>query len=133
MRDFICSQHILNFCVCDDEGAYAANCFYAFDDKELALIIKSSAKSKHISLAQKNPKIAITIAVDTKKLFLIRGIQAKAIIEDSKDSQIEIYYQSYPFARFIDGEFYTLKIYWAKYTDNSFLGKKKLEFYRKVD
>lgn len=128
VKDFIFSQHILSLSVCDKDGVYSASCFYVFDEKSLSLVIKSNPKSKHILLAQENPKIAVTIAVNTRKIYLIKGIQAKASFEKANDQQKNIYYQEYPFARLVNGENYSLRICWLKYTDNSFLSKRKLEY-----
>lgn len=130
IKDFIASEHLLSLSVCDDEGVYSASCFYAFDIKNLALIIKSDRDSKHIVFGLKNPSVAIAIASHTKTLSHIKGIQAKALFLCANANQREIYYKNYPFAKVIQGECYALEIVWAKYTDNALLLKDKMIYQR---
>lgn len=125
---FIQNNHLLSFSVIDNDEVYCASCYYAFDINNISLIIKSNIESKHIQLAKMNPKIAITIAKDSKKLLLIKGVQIKAIFCESNNYEKNLYYLRFPFAKLGDGEIYTLKIFWAKYTDNKLLINKKLIF-----
>ena len=125
---FLEKNHLLSFGVIDDDCVYSASCYYAFDKKDLSLLIKSDEKSRHIQLAMKNPKISITIAKDSKKLLLLKGLQIKAIFAKSNNDEKEIYYLRFPFAKFRAGEIYTLKILWAKYTDNSLFKSNKIIF-----
>ena len=125
---FLQNNQLLSFGVIDDDGVYSASCYYAFDEKNISLLIKSDPESKHIKLADKNPKIAITIARDSKKLLLIKGVQIKAIFAKSNNDEKEIYYSRFPFAKLGTGEIYTLKILWLKYTDNKLLVSNKIIF-----
>ncbi len=127
---FIQNNHLLSFSVIDDNDVYCANCYYAFDEININLIIKSNEESKHIKLAKINPNIAATIAKDSKKLLLIKGLQIKAVFLESNKYEQEIYYSRFPFAKLGDGKIYTLKILWAKYTDNKLLTNKKIIFSR---
>ncbi|RDU58154.1 hypothetical protein [Helicobacter sp. MIT 99-5507] len=128
---FLQNNQLLSFSVIDDDWVYSASCYYAFDEKNLSLLIKSDPESKHIKLANKNPKIAITIAKDSKRLLLLKGVQIKANFTKSNNNEKEIYYLRFPFAKLGAGEIYTLKILWAKYTDNKLLISNKIIFNRK--
>lgn len=128
---FIQSNHLLNFSVIDDDEVYCASCYYAFDKINISLIIKSNTESKHIQLAKINPNIAIGIAKDSKNLSFIKGVQIKAIFDKSNKNEQEIYYSRFPFARLGIGDIYTLKILWAKYTDNKLLLQNKITYHRK--
>lgn len=127
---FIQNNHLLSFSVVDHNEVYCASCYYAFDKINISLIIKSSAESKHIQLAKINPNIAITIAKDSKKLLYIKGVQIKAFFTESNKDEQEIYHSKFPFAKLGNGKIYTLKILWAKYTDNQLLISNKITFTR---
>ncbi|MCI2235569.1 hypothetical protein MKD52_01795 [Helicobacter sp. CaF467b] len=124
---FIAKNHLLTLSVRDeDKGVYIANCYYALDKKDCCLLIKSALDSKHIKLAIQNPHLAVSIAKDSKKLILIKGVQIKALFKQAINEQKSLYYSQFPFARFASGEIFALEILWAKYTDNGLLISEKL-------
>lgn len=129
--NFIAKNHLLTFSVRDeDEGVYIANCYYALDEKDYCLLIKSALDSKHIKLATQNPHIGISIAKDSKKLILIKGVQIKALFKQATNEQKSLYYSQFPFAKLASGEIFALELFWIKYTDNGLLLSEKL-FYQK--
>ncbi len=130
MRDFLDSRHLLSMGVMDEDGVYMANCFYAFDEEELALIIKSNQDTRHIQLASINPSIGVSVALDTKNLSKIKGLQIKAQMAKATLREENIYYQKYPFARWIKGDVFALRILWAKYTNNTALSRTKIQYHR---
>ncbi len=125
---FIAREHIMHIAIRDNDGVYNASCFYAFDSKNLALIFKSNPTSHHIILAQHSPYVGISIARNVRIVRKIQGLQAKGFFSQAKDEQKQWYYKTYPFGRAIDGQIYALEILWCKYTDNSLLISKKLEY-----
>ena len=126
--NYIKSQKLLSWAMIDETGVYTASAFYAFDEKNLNFIIASHENSKHIKLATQNKSIAVNIAKESK-IPLLKGIQAKAFFKEASLEQIEIYYSKFNFARFDkSAKIYALEIFWAKFTDNSLLLGKKLEF-----
>lgn len=125
---FIIREHIMHIAIREDEGVYNASCFYAFDRKNLALIFKSDPASHHIMLAKDWPYVGISIAKNTRIIKRIQGLQAKGFFTQASDEQKQQYYETYPFGRAIKGQVYALEILWCKYTDNSLLRLKKLEY-----
>lgn len=120
--EFINNNRLLSLAMQDNDGVYIANAFYAFDILNKALIIASSPNSKHVRLATKAPNIAINIAKDNK-VPLLKGLQIKAIFEKANEKQKKIYFAKFAFARLMNAEFYALRIYFAKFTNN-ILGQK---------
>ncbi|EAJ6142811.1 hypothetical protein IDR50_000560 [Campylobacter lari] len=128
--NFIHSQKLLSLSMLDDDGGvYCASCYYAFDDKNLALIFASEEHTKHIQLAYKTPKVAVNIALDTNIINLIKGVQIKALFQKATKEHEKIYYEKFPFAKLAQACIFALNIRWAKYTDNKILLSKKLEFF----
>ncbi|OCX43118.1 hypothetical protein A7X81_07695 [Campylobacter ornithocola] len=130
IKNFIHSQKLLSLSILDnDGGAYCASCYYAFDDENLALIFASEEHTKHIQLAYKSPKVAVSIALDTDIINLIKGVQIKALFQKATKEQEEIYYEKFPYAKLAKACIFALNIQWVKYTDNKILLSKKLEFF----
>ncbi|TLD80675.1 hypothetical protein LS70_008885 [Helicobacter sp. MIT 11-5569] len=127
IKKFLANSHLLTLSVIDCEqdlaaiGVYSASCYYAFMVE--SLLIKSSADSKHIKLAELNPNISVTIAKDSKNLSKIEGIQIKAYFRKALAKEKKAYYARFPFARLGSGEIFALDILWAKYTNNALLKK----------
>lgn len=109
---------------------YVACCFYAFDASEYALIFKSDSKTKHIIYAKNAPIVGVSIAHSSLKIAHIKGAQIRAEFLSATQSQEELYYKKFPFAKAHQGSLWQLRILWLKYTDNTLFGAKKMEFIR---
>lgn len=132
MLKFIQGSKLLAWAMCDEDGVYTASAFYAFDEKNLALIIASNEGSRHIALAKLKPFVAINIAKLDKIAFL-KGIQAKALFQVADERQAGLYYAKFPFASLHKSGIYALNLLWAKFTDNTLMLEKKLEFSRQKE
>ncbi|MCW1359905.1 hypothetical protein [Campylobacter sp. CCS1377] len=129
IKKFIASCKLLSWAMRDEKGVYIANAFYAFDERNLALIIASHEDTKHIKLAFKESKVAVNIAKESTIAFL-QGVQIKANFCKANEMQIQIYYKKFPFAKLLGGTTFALEIEYVKFTDNSLMLTKKLEFYQ---
>ena len=121
----VCEPHTL-----DSVWIHSANCFYAFDEANIALVFKSEPHTRHIQLATRYPNVSATIATNTLKIAKIKGLQIQARFSLATQAQGEIYYARFPFARLGAGELYALEILYAKYTNNALGLSKKLEFHK---
>lgn len=144
LKNFLAKQHLLSLALKEPhrlesnggqseqaefyDGVYCASCFYAFDMSNLALLIKSEPTTRHIQLAQTFSIVGVNIAKNTLKLMHIKGAQIRARFHNASKQQEDLYYQKFPYAKAINGQIYALEILWAKYTDNRFFGKSKVEF-----
>ena len=119
---FLKKQHILSLCVSDGDEIWACSCFYAYDESSNSLIIASDPQTKHMKIAQKNQKVAINIALDTKIIGLIKGIQAKGEICPCTNKTP--YFKRFPYALALNPDLYEIRLDYIKYTDNAL--KKKI-------
>lgn len=137
--DFLNTEHIAHVCLleygyCQDQDKcepipYPFSCFYAFDLDAKVLIFKSNPISFHMKLIREGGALAgILVARNTRILYDIEGIQAKARIVRATSKQEFFYYQRYGFARFMHGSVWGLEILWCKYTNNAL--SKKIQFFR---
>ena len=132
IKDYIKKNHLLSLGIQDSDGVYMVSCFYAFDEKNLALIFKSDETTKHVNLMLKKPYVGVSIATHTQVLKQIKGVQIKAKVLEASLQQEKIYNQCYPFAKLIKGKIFSLEILWIKYTDNQLVLKKKIEWTRDI-
>ncbi|SQE31511.1 Uncharacterized protein conserved in bacteria [Mannheimia haemolytica] len=99
--DFIQTNHVVNIAAHTEQDFWAANCFYAFDQENVRLIILTAKKTRHAGLMLENPHIVGTICGQIEKINEIEGVQFSATAECLEDKQAEkaalqIYYQKTP-------------------------------------
>lgn len=132
ITDFIDEHHLLSLCVIHNNMPYCASCFYAFDKENLSLIIASNPKTIHIkSLNQSNNIIAGTIALDTKIVSKIKGIQLKGEVSKATKSQHILYLNRFKYATLLMPTLWQIRIDWIKFTDNKLGFGKKIIYNRK--
>jgi len=126
--EFIESHHLLSLCTCRDNEPWSASCFYAFDKKNFKFIISSDKKTKHLQNLLKNPKFSATIALETKEIGKIQGVQISGVFKQATLSEKALYLKNYPFALALNPTLWSLHVKQIKYTDNRLGFGKKLEF-----
>ena len=109
---------------------HTCSCFYAYCEPLNALVIASKPDTAHIKIALQNPQISLNIALDTKIIGRIEGIQARAdFIQVTKLSADEqklckrAYFVRFPYALALNPKLYALKLSWLKYTNNALKNK----------
>ncbi|MBE0495764.1 MAG: pyridoxamine 5'-phosphate oxidase family protein [Campylobacterales bacterium] len=127
---FLKDHHVLNLATCKGNLPYTCSCFYAFDAPNGCFIFASDPKTRHIQEALENPNVAGTVTLETKSVGLIQGMQFTGHLTQSDKTAYKLYYKAYPFARAMRPTLWTLRIDYAKLTDNRLGFGKKLEFYR---
>jgi len=131
---FISKQTCLTISCISGDGTWSASCYYAFLEKDMYLIFKSSEETKHIQEALKNPKVSGTILRDKTKVGEIMGIQFEAILLNLEHENLEesktAYYLKFPYALAVPGKIWTLKIQSIKMTINKLGFGKKLHWTR---
>ncbi|MEI8060360.1 MAG: hypothetical protein WCG67_09395 [Ferruginibacter sp.] len=134
--DFISNQTCANIC-CIDENykPYCFSCFYVLNSDKGVLYFKSSIKTKHVDLFQKQPNIAGTILPDKLNKLFVKGIQFEGRILDS-DHPLTIiapiaYYKNNPAAIAIPGQLWVIEIDHIKMTDSTLGFGKKITWNRK--
>lgn len=122
---FIHKMHLLSLAVVSENIPYAASCFYAFDEQSLALIVAGSSQTKHIN-AGLNSVVAGTIALDTKIIAKIEGVQFVGECQISSQDQRQIYFKKFPYAIAMNPEIFSINLNFVKFTSNTLGFGKKL-------
>ena len=89
---FLKKMHLASLCVIDDEGQpYAFSAFYAFDEVNFGILLASSNESSHIKFLKNSKLVSGTIALDTRIVGKIEGVQFQGVMsEASEDGQKSI-------------------------------------------
>ena len=129
--DFIKAHYLLTLATTKDNIPYCANCFYVFDEKNNSLIFSSDNKTKHAKDFIANPNVAGTIALETKEVSKIQGVQLLGTILELKEEELKItkkqYLKAFPYARLMKLHLWAMQLTFIKMTHNRLgFGKKLL-------
>ena len=128
--DFIKAHHLLTLATTKDNIPYCANCFYVYDEKKNWLIFSSESKTKHAQDYIANPNVAGSIALETKEVSKIQGVQLLGTILELKDEELKIakkqYLKVFPYARLMNLQLWTMQLTFIKMTHNKLGFGKKL-------
>ncbi len=133
MVDFIREHHILTLAVVRDNIPYCATCYYAYLREENQFVFTSAHETRHIRdvVEGNNYKVAGAIALETRIIGKIRGIQFTGIIRESEGDELKkarsAYLKRFPVARLMpDLNLWILIPEFIKMTDNRLGFGKKL-------
>ncbi|MDR0408456.1 MAG: pyridoxamine 5'-phosphate oxidase family protein [Campylobacteraceae bacterium] len=127
---FIKEHHVLHISSHEDGKTWSANCFYVFLKTNNAFVFASDKDTRHMRNIIKTPYVSGTIALETKEIGLIQGLQFEGIVQKASLKAKKAYFLSYPFAAALAPSLWELEIDYAKLTDNRLGFGKKLEFKR---
>lgn len=125
--EFIKEHHILTLASSYENIPYCASCFYAFYEDKMRFIIASENKTKHMQNLNKNPNFAGSIALETKEVGKIRGLQFGGTIKEASLREKAFYIKTFPYALALNPTLWSLDVDYMKFTDNRLGFGKKLE------
>jgi hypothetical protein len=128
--DFINEHHLLTLATSKGNIPYCCNVFYVYDVVNNQLIFSSDTKTKHYQDFTLNPKVAGSIALETKEVAKIQGVQLLGEITELKAEDLNVakkqYLQTFPYARLIETHLWKMKLTFIKMTHNKLGFGKKL-------
>jgi len=134
ITNYILESKVVTLATCMNDIPYCANCFYVFDEENKILIFLSDPKTRHITEALANKKVAGTIDREVTTIAKIKGLQFTGqFIEPTEEQQkafYKIYYHKFPFAKAKPSPVWGIQINWLKMTDNTLGFGKKLKWER---
>ncbi len=125
---FIKEHHLLSIASSYNNNPHCVTLFYAFSEKEMRFIVSSGVNTDHMIYLDKNPKCAGTIALETKEIGKIVGLQYKATIERATFKEKALYLKAYPLAVALNPTLWSLHVEHIKFIDNSLGFGSKREF-----
>lgn len=140
--EFIKEHHLLTLAVTDGKDVWCASAFYAFAPSLPGFVIASEEKTRHVRMALGNvppegiagsyAMVAGTVALETEKIGMIRGLQFRAVMKKAGDSAFDeyrlLYLKRFPYALLKKGDLWLLELTEVKFTDNRLGFGKKLHW-----
>ena len=121
---FIKKMHLLSLAVTSENEPYAASCFYAFDENNSSFIVAGSDDTTHVRAAL-GGVVSGTVALDTKVIGRIEGLQFKGEFMRASELEEKIYFKRFPYAIPMKPQIFSVKLSWIKFTSNTLgFGKK---------
>lgn len=121
---FIGEHHLLTLAT-SGERLWCCSMFYTYDPQSVSFIVASDETTEHIKNVVQNPHVAGTVALETKTVGKIQGIQFAGVIEKAEPSAYTLYYEAFPYARIMNPTLWVIHLDEVKMTDNTLgFGKK---------
>lgn len=128
--EFIGEHHILSLATSINNQPYCATCFYVYLEEENCFVFTSDLKTRHAKEILENENVAATIALETKTIGKIRGLQILGKCQiaegDLQSKARKKYLKEFPFAILKMTKLWVLKVDYFKMTDNRLGFGKKL-------
>ncbi len=121
---FLHRQFIMSLSTISDSGSWSANLFYAYSSEYKALIFTSSADSRHIVEALKNPEVSIAIYRTSMRIASLRGAQILGELQDiGNNAELidhcqRLFRRRFPLVLGKLSDMWMVKLKEVKYTDN---------------
>ena len=126
---FIAKHHLLTLATSCDNTPWCANTFYAYCKEDNTLIITSKLETRHATEALQNQNVACSIALETKIIGKLQGIQISGTITQTDNPTHKVtFLKKFPYAAPFLEPLWAIQISHAKLTDNTLGFGKKITF-----
>lgn len=121
---FISRHHLLSLATMG-ERLWCCSMFYAYDPQSVSFIVASDETTEHMNNVLQNPHIAGTVALETKTVGKIQGIQFSGVMSKAEKKGYDLYFKAFPYARIMNPILWRIRLDEIKMTDNTLgFGKK---------
>ena len=128
--DFINEHHLLTLATSKGNTPYCCNVFYVYDLANNQLIFSTETKTKHAQDFIFNTNVAGSIALETKEVSKIQGVQLLGTILELKGERLKIakeqYIKAFSYAKNMDLHLWAMPLSFIKMTHNKLGFGKKL-------
>jgi len=124
IETFIGEHHLLSLATCAEE-MWCCSLFYAYNPEKITFIVATESQTLHGSNVLKNHTVAGTVALETKTVGKIQGIQFRGEMVLCDEGK-EFYYKAFPYALVMNPTLWEIRLDEIKMTDNTLGFGKKL-------
>lgn len=129
---FLAKHHLLSLAT-SGERLWCASMFFAYDEHGVAFVIASDPTTEHMNNGIQNSAVAGTVALETKTVGKIQGIQFAGTISLAEDTRSqELYLERFPYARLMNPTLWKIRLDEIKMTDNTLGFGKKMSWKREL-
>ncbi|MGD9969213.1 MAG: pyridoxamine 5'-phosphate oxidase family protein [Sulfuricurvum sp.] len=125
IKKFLDEHHLLSLAT-SCERLWCCSMFYAYLDDEVAFVVASDPQTEHMLNVSVNPLVAGTVALETKTVGKIRGIQFAGEMLKAESLDGGAYFERFPYARVMNPTLWKIRLDEIKMTDNTLGFGKKL-------
>jgi uncharacterized protein YhbP (UPF0306 family) len=131
---FLNRHHVLTIATSNGKEPWCANCFYVYLTDENSLIFTTDRETRHGQEFVQNPLVAGSVALETRIIGRIRGIQFQGFVSEAEGEMLEkakrAYLRRFPVALLMETRLWVVKLTLIKMTDNRLGFGKKLVWRR---
>jgi uncharacterized protein YhbP (UPF0306 family) len=122
---FIQEHHLLSLATLGEQ-LWCCSLFYVFDENCDSFVVATDPQTLHGSNVIGNTNVAGTVALETKTISKIQGIQFQGSMTQDNVNK-ELYFKRFPYALAMNPMLWNIRLDEIKMTDNTFgFGKKLL-------
>ena len=121
---FIQKHHLLSLATLGEE-LWCCSLFYAYDEEAKTFVVATDPQTLHGQNAVQNTNIAGTVALETKTIGKIQGIQFRGVMTQENVNK-GLYFKTFPYALAMNPTLWSIRLDEVKMTDNTFGFGKKL-------
>jgi hypothetical protein len=121
---FIQKHHLLSLATSGEE-LWCCSLFYVYDESNYAFIVATDTQTLHGANVLQNTTVAGTVALETKTIGKIQGIQFRGSMTQ-ENVNYELYFKTFPYALAMNPTLWSIRLDEVKMTDNTFGFGKKL-------
>lgn len=133
--DFINEHHVLTLATANKNIPYCCTVFYVYDEINNQLVFSSDTITKHATDFIANPNVAGAIALETKEIDKIQGVQLLGTINELTGADLKkankMYLRAFPYAKNMKLHLWAMQLTFIKMTHNKLGFGKKLIWERK--
>ena len=127
INTFLQKHHILSLASSGADGLSACTLFYTYIPSHNIFVFASESKTEHIKQIANNPKVAGSIALETKIIGKIQGVQFRGECRLLEEKELaKHYYKAFPYALAMNPTLWIIEVEYFKFTDNTLWFGKKL-------
>ena len=127
---FLNEHHLLTLATSQNNKPYCCNLFYVYDQVSNHLIFSTETKTKHAQDFICNTNVAGSVALETKEVSKIQGVQLLGTIFELKGERLKIakeqYIKAFSYAANMDLHLWAMPLNFIKMTHNKLGFGKKL-------
>lgn len=129
IEKFIKKHHVMTLTTVADGQPWVCQVFYAYLADEHTLVFTSGADTRHIIEGLANPKVAVSIVLESKLVARLQGVQIEGTFAQAPDNKYRAAFSKrFPVIPLKPDTMWTVRIETAKYTDNTLGFGTKLHY-----
>lgn len=128
---FLAEHHVMSLATVGENGPGSCSLFYAYCPETVSFVAASDPKTEHIRNVLHDSRIAASIALETKTVGKIQGLQLKGAMSRTEDAGMHaVYFRAFPYAKVLNPTLWVIRPESMKLTDNRLGFGKKLMWTR---